>query len=244
MLFEKFTTPQEEIDSLKKEVSKLKKELKRAKYTKHLVNKIVSVDDLSEYGIPEEIQKEMAKWEIINKSPYSDTFYSSTDVDWGHKPDKSYRVSDHWNFYTNDKWHCQTDKKVPNNTHISLGQYDKESGKYKILLTLPTNKQIERQAKEEVKLKYLKDPETIYKKKQFKDRITNKEVFVKLNYDSKDYQGIVKKYTGSELKIENDKGEQIFSENYMDSSKTKQLDFFDKDGNKIENPIEYTGKGK
>jgi len=235
LLFEKFTEEEEELKPLSK------KELKRLKYSKHLTNKILSVDDLEDYDIPEEIKKMMATWEIINKSPYSDTFYSSTDIDWGHKPDKSYRVSDHWNFYTHEKWHCQTDKKVQNTTHISIGQYDDKTGRYNILLTLPTNKQKERISKEEIRLKYLKDPETIFRKKQFKDRISNKEVFIKLNYNGKDYEGIVKKYTGGELKIEDTNGEQIFGENYMETSKTRRLDFFDKDGNKIEDPIQWTG---
>lgn len=236
LLFEKFT--EVEVKPLSK------KELKRLKYSKELTGKTVSVRDLKGYGIPTEIQEMMSNWDVIYKSPYSNSFYSSIDVGWGRKPDRSYRTSDHWNFYTKEKWHCQTDEKVPNNTHISVGQYDKESGKYHIILSLPTTKQKERQTKQEIKLKYLKDPETIYRKKQFKDRIINREVLVILRYNDKDYEGVVKKYTGGELKIENDKGEQIFGENYMDSSKINQLHFFDRNGNEIQNPIEYTGKGR
>lgn len=231
LLFEKFT--ELEVKPLSK------KELKRLKYSKELTGKTLSVEDLKDYGVPSEIQEMMKTWDVIYKSPYSNSFYSSTDVNWGQKPDKSYRASDHWNFYTREKWHCQTDEKVPNNTHISIGQYDKESGKYHIILSLPTTKQQERQSKQEIKLKHLKDPETIYRKKLFKDRILNKEVLVKLNYGGKDYEGVVRKYTGGELKIENEEGEQIFGENYMETSKTGHLGFFDRSGNKIENPIEW-----
>lgn len=234
LLFEKFTEETETPLS--------KRELKRLKYQKQLTNKILSVDDLKDYDIPEEIKNIMATWEVINRSPYSDTFYNSTDITWGHKPDKSYRVSDHWNFFTHNKWHCETEDKVKNTTHVSLGQYNGRTGLYKILLTLPTNKQSERVSKEEIKLKYLKDPETIFKKKQFKDRILNKEVFIKLNYNDNNYEGIVRKYTGSELKIDNDKGVQVFGENNMETSKTKKLEFFDKEGNKVEDPIQWTGR--
>lgn len=184
----------------------------------------------------------MSTWDVIHKSPYSNSFYSSSDVDWGKKPDKSYRVSDHWNFYTRGKWHCETDKKVPNNTHISIGQYDKEKGQYDIILSLPTKKQMERINKKEVLLKYLKDPETIFRKKQFKDKINNREVLVKLSYDGKYYEGIVRKYTGSELRIEDKDGNQIFVENEMDYRKTQKLDFFDRNGNVVEDPIQYRGK--
>lgn len=228
LLFEKFT---DESTTLSK------KELKRLKYSKILNSKIVSIDDLNDYDIPEEIQQMMKSWEVINKSPYSDTFYNSTDIDWSHKPDKSYRVSDHWNFYTRDKWHCQTLEKVPNVTHISIGQYDAKSGLYKILLTLPTSKQKERLSQSEIKRKYLKDPEVILRKKEFKDRVLNKEVLTKLNYNGKDYEGVVRKYTGSELKIEDDKGNQIFNKNSIEPSNILSLEFFDKEGNKIENPM-------
>lgn len=33
-------------------------------------------------------------------SPFSDSFYSSKNIGWGHKPEGSLRVSDHWNFNT------------------------------------------------------------------------------------------------------------------------------------------------
>lgn len=49
-------------------------------------------------------------------SPFSDSFYSSKNIGWGHKPEGSLRVSDHWNFNTRDErengistgQHCRT----------------------------------------------------------------------------------------------------------------------------------------
>lgn len=47
---------------------------------------------------------------IISKSPYSNSFYAhekSDTIDWGNKPEGSYRMSDHWNFGDNQE-HCKT----------------------------------------------------------------------------------------------------------------------------------------
>ena len=44
-------------------------------------------------------------------SPYSNSFYSSKDIDWGYKPEGSLRVSDHWNFGA-DGEHCHTAEPV------------------------------------------------------------------------------------------------------------------------------------
>lgn len=40
------------------------------------------------------------------KSPYSDSFYNSKDIDFGYKPEGSLRISDHWNFGDDHK-ECQ-----------------------------------------------------------------------------------------------------------------------------------------
>lgn len=218
-----------------------KKQLKRLRYSKRLSNVIVPFELLDKYGIPEEIREMMSTWDVINKSGYSDSFYSSTDIGWGHKPDKSFRVSDHWNFHTHGKWHCRTKEKVKNTSHISIGQYDAEIDKYRIILSLPTNKEREKQNDNKIRLKHLKDPETIYKKVQFKNRILNKDLLIKINYDGKDYEGVVRKYTGRELKIEDDKGELIFGENDIESSKIRKLELSDRSGNKVEDT--FLGSG-
>jgi hypothetical protein len=219
-LFEKFTD--DEVKTLSK------KELKRLKYHKELTNKIVSVDELKDYGIPDQIIEMMSSWEVINKSPYSDTFYSSTDIGWNHKPDKSYRVSDHWNFTTQGNKHCITDESVPNNTHISIGQYNKDTKTYKIILSLPTEKHIDKLNKAEARMKYLQNPDLIYKKTLFKDRINNGEVIADFDFEDKHYNGVVQKYTGTSIRID----DETFKHTRFD--KIKNLQLSDKDGNKIE----------
>ncbi len=224
-IFEKFTETEES-----KPLSK--KELKRLKYHKELTNKIVSVDELKDYGIPDDIIKMMSTWEVINRSPYSDTFYSSTDIDWGHKPDKSYRVSDHWNFTTQGNKHCVTDDSVPNNTHISIGQYSKDTNTYKILLSLPTEKHKNKLAKSEARMKYLQNPDLIYKKTLFKERIKNGEIIADFDYEGEHYKGVLRKYTGNDIILDDD----TFSGNKRNGKfqKIKKLQLSDKDGNKIE----------
>lgn len=72
--------------------------------------------------------------EIVSKSPFSNSFYSSKDISWNHKPDGSYRISDHWNFWSRNSWHCQTTTDVPADSW-SLGRYNAELGKYEIVKT-------------------------------------------------------------------------------------------------------------
>ncbi|WP_073180819.1 hypothetical protein [Cruoricaptor ignavus] len=70
--------------------------------------------------------------EIASKSPYSDSFYSATNISWGHKPDGSYRISDHWNFFSRGEMHCETSNNVEDDCW-SVGVYSAETGKYTIL---------------------------------------------------------------------------------------------------------------
>lgn len=48
----------------------------------------------------------------ISQSPYSDSIYSlpqDEKIDWGQKPEYSYRVADHWNWEQDGKIHCPTE---------------------------------------------------------------------------------------------------------------------------------------
>lgn len=130
------------------------------------VGTIQQVSDLNKYGIPKSIQDMMSGWNVIFKSPYGKSFYSSTNISWSHKPDESYRVSDHWNFTTNrnNGTHCRTDIKVQNNTHYSIGKYNRSKGLYEILLSEPTEGHTTMIKNSSIKRKYLQDPETIYRK--------------------------------------------------------------------------------
>lgn len=220
---------------------KSKKELNRLKYFVQKDNEIIEWENLDKYGIPENIKMMMKDWPVIQKSPYSDSFYSSTDIGWSHKPEGSYRVSDHWNFTTNRDGksvkHCITDKSVPTTSHITIAQY--RNGIYHVILSEPTEKQVEKEVKQKEKLKYLKDPEVIYQKRLFKDRIHRGEVFGDITINGKTYKGRIFKYTGQEIKIvvADDKSftpEVIFSENYLVGGPKFVLNLYDKQGNKIE----------
>ena len=68
------------------------------------------------------------KW---SQSPYSQSYYSSKNISWGHKPEGSLRVSDHWNFEDEYGYkHCETtDGKL--DCGWAVGQY--KNGVYEIL---------------------------------------------------------------------------------------------------------------
>lgn len=46
-------------------------------------------------------------WDDVSFSPYSKSFYSSSNIDWDYKPENSYRISNHWNFYSQGGYHCK-----------------------------------------------------------------------------------------------------------------------------------------
>ena len=239
-IFEGFEPKVEtEEEMLKRRESKW---LKRLKYIKKLEPKTLSKSDLDSYNIPDKIKEMMMEWDIIRRSPYSDSFYNSHDISWTHKPDGSYRVSDHWNFYTKDhKKHCKTDIKTPNTTHVSIGKYNSEKGIYEIILTEPKKSHTENLNRKERKLKYLQNPEVIYKKKLFKDRYSKGEILVDFNYDGIQYNGILKGWTGFKIKIENELGEVIFSNMGQDDIKYNKIDsleFTDKNGSEISDPYQ------
>lgn len=57
--------------------------------------------------LPDAAAKVIENWNIISKSPYSNSFYNTDDITWDYKPEGSLRLSDHWNFYTNGEQHCK-----------------------------------------------------------------------------------------------------------------------------------------
>lgn len=199
--------------------------------------KILDLSDLSQYEIPPSILKMMKSWPLIFKSPYSNSFYSSDQITWSSKPDKTYRVSNHWNFISRNKIHCRTAEPVKNNTHISIGVYDKKSGLYKILLSEPTEQHKRDLEKANYVRNILQNPEVIQKKKEFKERIKNGEIFAEFTLKGNEYKGKVDKYTGpgGTMRILDDENKVVFSGIYFDS---KDLKLFDKYG-EIENPYEF-----
>lgn len=54
------------------------------------------------------IQQELNQWEYVHQSPYSLSFYNTSQVGWHQKPIGSLRLSDHWNFVSRNQLHCRT----------------------------------------------------------------------------------------------------------------------------------------
>lgn len=87
---------------------------------------------------PKEVLDEINKFEHINKSPYSNSFYNVPGVTWDYKPEGSLRISDHWNFTSKDKKHCildSTEELIENNW--LLAKYTE--GKYHVLKAFGEN---------------------------------------------------------------------------------------------------------
>jgi len=92
----------------------------------------LNVIELDQFHLPEEIKVMMKNWYVITKSPYSESFYSSDQIDWSFKPEGSYRVSDHWNFTRqNGRIHCVTDIEVIDNKEVCIAWY--ENGIYRVI---------------------------------------------------------------------------------------------------------------
>lgn len=203
---------------------------------------IISKEDLHKYNLPKEIEDMMMDWEVRYKSPYSDTFYNSTDIGWGHKPDGSLRVSDHWNFYTRGKYHCQTLQKVVNNLSVCIGQYDKATGKYNIIKCALTDKEKKhREEKAATKAKMM-DPALLSAKRELKSKIGQGKIGVELEYKGQIYNGIVKRYTGGDLRIVDTEDNIIFNDNYLDQKVAKVKLYDIETGNEVENLLHYVKK--
>ena len=103
------------------------------------VSNVVEIDDI-EYMFDEDDEKEakiqkivldiVKDWDIISKSPYSNSIYDSDCISWGYKPEGSLRISDHWSFESQGKIHCKIEDETKKN-HWLLCRY--ENGIYKII---------------------------------------------------------------------------------------------------------------
>ncbi|MDR5587075.1 hypothetical protein [Clostridium aquiflavi] len=78
---------------------------------------------------PKEVLDEISKFEYINKSPYSLSYYNVPGVSWDYKPEGSLRISDHWNFVSHGNKHCllaDIEEEIQNNWILAKyidGQY-------------------------------------------------------------------------------------------------------------------------
>lgn len=103
----------------------------------NLINFYILYEDLKsniyslDKNMPDSALFEMINWKVIKQSPYSYSYYNSENKSWNFTEDKSYRISDHWNFISNGEKHCETIGTLKSG--FSLGQYDKSKRKYKIL---------------------------------------------------------------------------------------------------------------
>jgi hypothetical protein len=69
------------------------------------------------WKIPVHFIEMIKSWPEASKSPYSNSFYNlaTGKKDWGHTPEGSLRISDHWNFKSEGEIHCPTDRPAKNN---------------------------------------------------------------------------------------------------------------------------------
>lgn len=231
-------------------VEELTKHEKRTKYFLDKSNKggiKIDKSDIDNYDIPEPIKIEMKKWDNIYKSPHSDSFYDIDEFKVNlktlsvGKPDGLYRVSDHWNYtsFRDNKKHSITDIPVKNN-YVTLAKYDKDSDLFKVILSYPSSKYLKHTEDKKKSLSHLTDPDTIYKKKLFKDRVSNREILVDATLNDEEYHGVLSKWTGFEIRIENNEGDVIVSKSFKRSgiplSKVK-VKLTDRSGNPVEDPF-------
>lgn len=121
---------------------------------KHYDNIIRLVNYLNNYSSSNVLtlkltQETMTDWQLWlikhfnhkwDQSPYSLSFYNSSDISWNHKPENSLRLSDHWNFVTFGETHCKTDD--PSLKHgWALGKY--HNGQYQIIKRFTNQHMIE-----------------------------------------------------------------------------------------------------
>ncbi|EGQ2853432.1 hypothetical protein FZ615_04670 [Staphylococcus pseudintermedius] len=67
----------------------------------------------------------------FSKSPFSLSAYNSTDISWGHKPDGSLRVADHWNFESRQVLHCPTVEDIKD--ELAIARYNVQTKKYELI---------------------------------------------------------------------------------------------------------------
>lgn len=129
--FEKYAVEnEEEFDAFyivfesEKENAEFRKDLDRVSDLRRLESQLKDA--------PAGVFEVIKNWDIINKSPFSSSFYNTYDIDWGSKPEGSLRISDHWNFESKGETHCvlESTKEYLENTWI-LARY--ENGIYKEL---------------------------------------------------------------------------------------------------------------
>ncbi|MGL5243627.1 MAG: hypothetical protein ACRC7R_00410, partial [Sarcina sp.] len=131
---------------------------------------------------PKCVLDEIKKFDYVNKSPYSSSYYNVPGITWEYKPEGSLRISDHWNFISHNEKHCilaHTDKKVDN--YWMLAKYIK--GKYFVLKEFGENvdgyRFLSITENDTKMLKYLYNIGGIITSKEWYKQFNNRCVFVK-----------------------------------------------------------------
>lgn len=81
------------------------------------------------HQLPIEALRLIRTWDFIQKSPYSLSLYDKPK-DWNDALPNTIRISDHWNFESQGKMHCETFGDVPNNTHWCIAIFDDNIKKF------------------------------------------------------------------------------------------------------------------
>lgn len=99
-------------------------------------NNKIQILNQNKSKLPIEAIRMIAKWDFIQKSPYSLSLYDKVK-DWNDALPDTIRVADHWNFRSKGKMHCQTSVDVPNNTHWCIAKFDSSTRKFVPMVILP-----------------------------------------------------------------------------------------------------------
>lgn len=163
----------------------------------------VKWEDLVKYNLPPGIIEKMREWEHISKSPYSNSFYSSSEVTFKNKPHGSMRVSDHWNFHSrrDNKLHGRTSESVENNILWCIGVFDSEKKEYVITYKDYDLTYLKEQEFKKKRNEYMKDPNTIARKRFFAGLLDKHEILVEMIYKGWERNGVLHKYTGTKIAI-------------------------------------------
>ena len=119
----------------KNRISSIKRDFRNvlnlSRYTKKYEKLLDIYERIYKEEQRDEIFKTLLTFKEIHKSPYSNSFYDSKDIDWDFKPENSLRLSDHWNFYSCGEKHCCLDNTEEYTHKWLLCQY--KNGVYHII---------------------------------------------------------------------------------------------------------------
>jgi hypothetical protein len=204
----------------------------------------VSIIELNQYGVPDSIIDKMKCWDIIMKSPLSNSFYSAV-ISLDYKPNGCLRVSSHWNFISkrDGKIHCKTKQTIKNDAKYYIGEFDLKDKKYDIIFeddNLLYLKEMEEKTRiKEIfgkKAKYFKSDEVINKKRIFAKKFKEGKIEVCMKYKHMQVNGILKNYDGRKISIIDNIGQDVYS-NVEFNNKKAELIFIDDAGVILEDPF-------